>query len=99
MPGTIYERVTISLAPGEVLMGYTDGLAEASSPEGERFTRSRLLTLLTSTPYSAGDLLDKVKTSLFTFIGSAPRDDDVTMIAVQRGPRPGYDYQAQLEML
>jgi serine phosphatase RsbU (regulator of sigma subunit) len=84
MPGTIYARVTINLAPGDVLMGYTDGLTEARSPEGERFTRNRLLSLLTSTPYSAGDLLEKVKTSLFTFIGNAPRDDDVTLIAVQR---------------
>ena len=65
-------------------MGYTDGLTEARSPDGELFTRNRLLTLLTNPPYSAGALLDKVRSSLFHFIGSAPRDDDVTMIAVQR---------------
>ena len=84
MPGTAYKHRRVTLAPGEVLMGYTDGLTEARSPEGEFYSRNRLRTLLTKPPYSAGELLEKVKASLFSFIGSAPRDDDVTMIAVQR---------------
>ncbi len=84
MPSTAFRHVAVNLARGDVLMGYTDGLTEARSPDGELFTRNRLLTLLTNPPYSAGALLDKVRSSLFKFIGSAPRDDDVTMIAVQR---------------
>ncbi len=84
MPGTAYVPAFVELAHGEVLMGYTDGLTEARSPEGEFFSRSRLRSLLTTPPYSAGELLEEVKTSLFNFMGSAPRDDDVTLIAVQR---------------
>ncbi|MDJ0802322.1 MAG: SpoIIE family protein phosphatase [Desulfobacterales bacterium] len=84
MPGTIYRPDLVELAHGEVLMGYTDGLTEARSPEGEFFSRRRLQSLLSNSPYSAGDLLDSIKTSLFNFIGSAPREDDVTLLAVQR---------------
>ena len=84
MLGTPYSPSYVELARGEVLMGYTDGLTEARSPEGEFYSRSRLRTLLTKTPYSAAELLDKVKASLFNFVGSAPRDDDVTLIAIQR---------------
>jgi serine phosphatase RsbU (regulator of sigma subunit) len=84
MPGTAYAPAFVELAHGEVLMGYTDGLTEARSPEGEFYSRNRLRTLLTTPSYSASELLDKVKDSLFKFIGSAPRDDDVTLIAVQR---------------
>jgi serine phosphatase RsbU (regulator of sigma subunit) len=29
-------------------------------------------------------MLERVKTNLFTFIDSAPRNDDVTMLAVER---------------
>ena len=84
MPGTAYDPAFVELAHGEVLMGYTDGLTEARSPDGEYYSRNRLRNLLTSPPYSAGELLEKVKTSLFNFVGSAPRDDDVTLIAIQR---------------
>ena len=84
MPGTTYPSATVELARGEVLMGYTDGLTEARSPEGELYSRNRLRELLTGSPYSAGELLDNIKNSLSNFIGSAPRDDDVTLIAVQR---------------
>jgi hypothetical protein len=31
--------------------------------------------------------LDRVKTSLFSFIDVAPRSDDVTMLAVQRAAK------------
>ena len=74
----------VELARGEVLMGYTDGLTEARSPEGEFYSRRRLHSLLSASPDSAGDLLDRIKDSLFNFIGSAPREDDVTLLAVQR---------------
>ncbi len=84
MPGTAYSPSYVELARGEVLMGYTDGLTEARSPEGEFYSRTRLMGLLTKPPYSAAELLEKVKSSLFNFIGNAPRDDDVTLIAVQR---------------
>ncbi|MGD9098585.1 MAG: SpoIIE family protein phosphatase [Desulfobacterales bacterium] len=84
MPGTIYRPAFVELAHGEVLMGYTDGLTEARSPAGEFYSRRRLQSLLTTSPYSAGDLLDRIKTSLFNFIGNAPREDDVTLLAVQR---------------
>ena len=84
MPGTAFGYRKVNLAPGEVLMGYTDGLTEARSPAGEYFSRSRLQTLLTGSPYSAGELLDKIKNSLVSFLGSAPRDDDVTLLAVRR---------------
>jgi sigma-B regulation protein RsbU (phosphoserine phosphatase) len=84
MSGTAYDHQTVNLAPGEVLMGYTDGLTEARSPEGEFYSRHRLRSMLTKPPYSAGEPIEKIKISLFNLIGSAPRDDDVTLIAVQR---------------
>ncbi len=84
MPGTIYRPAMVELAHGEMLMGYTDGLTEARSPEGEFYSRRRLQSLLSASPYSAGDLLDRIKASLFNFIGNAPREDDVTLLAVQR---------------
>ena len=50
----------------------------------ELFTRSRLKTILTQPIVSAGELIERVKSSVFSFIDVAPRYDDVTMLAVQR---------------
>jgi serine phosphatase RsbU (regulator of sigma subunit) len=80
----VYRTKHFTLMPGEMLMGYTDGVIDARSPEDEMFSRQRLRDLLTQPVTTAADLLDRVRGALFGFIGKAPRYDDVTMIAVQR---------------
>lgn len=80
----VYRGTQITLMPGELLMGYTDGVTDARSPDDEMFTRQRLRDLLVQPAATAAELLDQVTASLFRFIGKAPRLDDVTMIAVQR---------------
>jgi serine phosphatase RsbU (regulator of sigma subunit) len=80
----VYQSATVTLRTGEMLMGYTDGVIDARSPEDEMFSRRRLQALLAQPTAGAAELLEQVKTALFGFIGKAPRYDDVTMIAVQR---------------
>ena len=84
MPDTTFDIQKIQLEPGDILIGYTDGVTEARSPGDEPFTRNRLRSLIEQPFNSASDLLEGIKTSLFSFIDIAPRGDDVTMLAVQR---------------
>ena len=84
MPDITFKTQQIELEPGDLLVGYTDGVTEARSPEDEFYTRDRLQTLLTQPFKSASETLERIKTSLFAFIDIAPRGDDVTMLAVQR---------------
>ena len=84
MPDTKYNIRHIQLDPGDLLLGYTDGVTEARSPEDEIYTRDRLQSLLTQPFKSASDTLERIKTNLFAFMDVAPRSDDVTMLAVQR---------------
>ena len=72
------------LVPGDILLGFTDGLTEARSPADELYTRARLNSLFDPPADSAGALLTKIETNLFAFIDIAPRNDDITMLAVQR---------------
>ena len=74
----------LQLGPGDLLLGVTDGVTEARSPEDELFTRQRLKSLLSQPVASSNDLLERIRKQLFDFIGKAPRLDDVTMLAVQR---------------
>ena len=87
MPDIPYKSQQIQLEPGDLLIGYTDGVIEARSPEDEIYSRNRLQSLLIEPFKSASDMLDRIKTNLFAFIDFAPQSDDVTMLAVQRASR------------
>ena len=84
MPDITFKAEEIQLEPGDLLVGYTDGVTEARSPEGEVYTRDRLQSLLSQPFNSASETIERVKTNLFSFIDIAARGDDVTMLAVQR---------------
>jgi sigma-B regulation protein RsbU (phosphoserine phosphatase) len=88
MPDITFNAHEIQLEPGDLLVGYTDGVTEAQSPEGEVYTRDRLQSLLTQPFKSASETIERVKTNLFEFVDKATRGDDVTMLAVQRIAKP-----------
>ena len=76
---------TISLAQGETLLLYTDGLTEAFNEAGELFGDSRLLDALKTIEASTADeVLILVEERLNEFIESVPLGDDLTMLAVRR---------------
>jgi serine phosphatase RsbU (regulator of sigma subunit) len=77
-----------SLAPGEFLFVYTDGLIEALNPQGEEFGKARLLNLLgpCNSANSAAEILANVTRVLDGFVGAAPQHDDVTSVVVRRRP-------------
>lgn len=79
-----FEIEQVEIEQGEILIGYTDGVIEALGPNGDFFTRKRLLSLLEQSPSSAKILLQNIKTNLLTHIQNAPPSDDITMLAVQR---------------
>ena len=84
MPDMKFGIERILLEPGDMLLGYTDGVTEARSPGDELFSRHRLQSLFSKPAASPADLLDRIQSDLFRFVGSATRNDDVTMLAVQR---------------
>lgn len=72
------------IAPGEVLLGYTDGVTEALSPNEVFYTKQRFFAVLEKPFASAHELIEGVKTDLFSHVKNAPQSDDITMIAVHR---------------
>ena len=74
----------VKLAPGETLIGYTDGVTEALSPQEALFTKERFLSVIEQPVSSADELIERIKTDLFHHIDNAPQFDDITMIAVHR---------------
>jgi len=77
-----YKKLT--LQPGDILFGYTDGVLDARSHQGARFTKKRLVELLSKPVDSVLEVMGNVGTDLFAHIGKAPQEDDVTMLALRR---------------
>lgn len=84
LPGMNFSMRQIYLQPGEILIGYTDGVTEARDCNGKFFTGERLLTLLEQPIDSARALLDKITASIAEHTCNAEQFDDITILALQR---------------
>lgn len=86
VPHMKFDVEEVRIEPGEAVVGYSDGVTEANAPDGDFFTRKRLISLLEQPAPSASHLLERIKTNLFLHIGDAKPFDDITMIALRRTP-------------
>jgi sigma-B regulation protein RsbU (phosphoserine phosphatase) len=87
LPGADYRsEESHGLEPGDVLLLYSDGATEATSPTGEFFGEARLEALLAERgngPPQA--LLDAVRDALARHRGHDRLHDDLTLVALRRG--------------
>jgi sigma-B regulation protein RsbU (phosphoserine phosphatase) len=67
-----------------MLLGVTDGVTEALSPNGKLFTQKQLLSILKQPADSGPDLVKRIQTNVFNHIQNAAPSDDITMLTVQR---------------
>ncbi len=86
MPGLHFRIRQSHMAPGDTLIGYTDGVTEALSPQNKLFTKERFLSLIDRPALPASECIEEIKFHLFNHIDHAPQYDDITMIAVHRKP-------------
>ena len=63
---------------------YTDGVYEAKNLKGEEFTIDRLQRLVDAwTDQSVAELVTSVSEAIDTFTDNCPKDDDLTLIAIE----------------
>jgi sigma-B regulation protein RsbU (phosphoserine phosphatase) len=76
------------MAPGDVLLLYTDGVTEAEDSADRFYTAARLEELLIGADTtSARALVEYVREDLRRFVGTAEQADDITLLAI-RWPGP-----------
>lgn len=84
LPGSRYDEYEITLAPGDNLLFYSDGLVEAHNPLNKMFGFPRLQKLLAEQTEGV-PLIDVVLSELQSFTGKQwEQEDDVTLLTVQR---------------
>jgi hypothetical protein len=84
LPEARYEQARGDLRPGDVLVLYSDGLIEATSPAGEEYGEGRLRDLLvTMGPRRHDEIRDAILASASAFVGAAPLRDDLTLVVAK----------------
>ena len=76
----LYEESTVSLAPGEIFLAYSDGITEPENDYGE-FGEDRLIELVRSNRHLPLERISEIVTSaVYEWIGANEQPDDVTLV-------------------
>jgi serine phosphatase RsbU (regulator of sigma subunit) len=84
IPDAQYDDKEISLAPGETLVTFTDGMTDANNPASELFELEHLKTVVALAPASGNGMVKYLKNSLEAWVKEAPNYDDVTLLVIGR---------------
>jgi len=85
IPDVRFESRRISLAPGGVLLLYTDGISELTDADGEEFGTERLIALLREPdPADASSLAQAIRDRMEDFCAAEGPADDTTLVVVRR---------------
>jgi sigma-B regulation protein RsbU (phosphoserine phosphatase) len=84
LPEAKYEAATVTLAPGDWLVVFTDGLVEAVNARDEEYGEGRLLNAIDAARTTApADMLNRLMSELDSFVGTTPQHDDVTCMLLK----------------
>jgi sigma-B regulation protein RsbU (phosphoserine phosphatase) len=84
LPESKYESATITLAPGDWLIIFTDGLVEAENARQEEYGEARLLTAIDAgKSVEPAEMLKRLMAEVDLFVGNTPQHDDVTCMLLK----------------
>jgi serine phosphatase RsbU (regulator of sigma subunit) len=82
-PAGTFAAEPVPLEQGDVVLLVTDGIAEASSADGNRFGTERLLDALRGHRHlGAREMIDAIYSAVRVFAGDAP-GDDITAVVIK----------------
>lgn len=84
LPETVYQSATVTLAPGDWLVIFTDGVVEAENAQQDEFDEMRLMNLINmNVNRTPAEMLNKLMAELDLFVGSTPQHDDITCMLLK----------------
>jgi sigma-B regulation protein RsbU (phosphoserine phosphatase) len=81
---TEYETYVARLEPGEIVVLYTDGVTDAMSATGDRFSDARLREVLARPHASPRDAAEATLRAIRSHAAACPQFDDITLVAFGR---------------
>lgn len=84
LPECEYQQAELCLAPGDLLVIYTDGFSEAMSPSLEEWGETRLLNaVVICDGLPTRDCIGKILQAADAFASGAPQSDDMTLVILR----------------
>jgi sigma-B regulation protein RsbU (phosphoserine phosphatase) len=84
MPDCGYEQAEVSLAPGDLLVIYTDGISEAMNRDLEEWGEKRLMDAVhTCDGLSSEEIIVRIMQAADAFAAGAPQHDDMTLVVLR----------------
>lgn len=85
LEGQVWEEGVTQVAPGDLLVLYSDGIPEAQNESGTFFGEERFLAVLDRhRGQPAGQVKAAVLADVRAFVGNAPQFDDLTLLIITR---------------
>lgn len=82
--GIPYRSFTATMHPGDLLLGYTDGVTEAMAPDASQYGEQRLQARIADALGSGcAAILEAILGDVQAFARDAEQSDDITLIAVR----------------
>jgi serine phosphatase RsbU (regulator of sigma subunit) len=86
-PEATYQSASVTLAPEDWLIVFTDGLIEAVNAHDEEYGETRLLnSIQAGAGVQPSELLNRLMAELDLFVGTTPQHDDVTCMLLKAAP-------------
>ena len=83
-PEAKYDSATVTLAPGDWLIIFTDGLVEAENAQQAEYGEARLLTAIEAgKSVEPAEMLKRLMAEVDLFVGNTPQHDDVTCLLLK----------------
>jgi sigma-B regulation protein RsbU (phosphoserine phosphatase) len=80
-----YPEGEVTLAPGDLLLVYSDGITEAFNEKEEEFGEGNLCrVILAHRDLAAADLVDTVINEVQQYAAGLPQHDDITLVIIRR---------------
>jgi phosphoserine phosphatase RsbU/P len=84
LPDVKYDSATVTLAPGDWLVIFTDGLVEAENARQEDYGEARLLSAIgAGASVQPTEMLKRLMAEVDLFVGNTPQHDDVTCMLLK----------------
>jgi sigma-B regulation protein RsbU (phosphoserine phosphatase) len=84
LPGAAYAQGSVELQPGDIFIGYTDGISEAPNEADEEWEEDRFIAAARqASNENAASMIQSIFRSADAFTGAAKQFDDMTLLIVK----------------
>jgi sigma-B regulation protein RsbU (phosphoserine phosphatase) len=85
-----YQQATLTVAPGDILVAFTDGVSEAMNAADEEWGEERMMDAIRGcADLKASEMIVDIMQAADAFVAGAKQHDDMTLVVIHALSAPG----------